>query len=857
MPPLWPARQRPRAWVVPASPRATTSSGGLEEASTESRSAEREKQRQRDSEVRRVSADLFARLARSTDGGGTMPPTSRRGGLLELSDVRGACNTMAGSHYPMPGCSRAEAVADHEDLAALLENMFRHTDLNGDGRVDWEEWRAFSSSMHELLGSARYLAIVGGWREALRSELREDSASGRLPSAWSAGGRRQRAFATVGTVAAPAQSPRMPGATPSQHTSAAEAVSLPSLASLGSRPSASATPLHPKDVACLLTEPPLDGGMWAASGRVRRIRLRRRRLWRQPCPEQPRKRRHEEGEEAEVAEEGEEEHAAEEGATEVPDEEADAAADEETEEPQEEEGPKKPLLSRRQRLAELGVEVNDPNAVEADDGLRAWGSVLSARNKFGSLVEETRAMEAQGRRKRRVNVLMLPADADAEELKSRSVTYITPKLLESLQEVERKQIECKLRPGELPLTTVDELWNIITMQGKKLSTSVPVVDIVDYFHRCKETGLGLQLVGCIPMLRPELKIVNREPEDLSPGEVNHLCMMLIDALQNTLLDESQEDPMAQVTEEGVREQLRQVREECRSTSYRDLLVDKDASIPLPCFRKLMDLLSLLMQIDEPYIISHFYWEVRGHFEITDVMATMLMKHCAQKKVSRKTLRDVAASGESAVFALLEDKFTAQDFDKLCKRCHVDGRGDRAGISSSKASHIFATTTRKLQDQVTDRISARPKVKSFYVHRKGTRVLADPAPPVEENPVAVAAKPAAAAQDSRRTSTLPPSSAAPRPPSPSGSGSVAAAGSKQPVDHCVGRTEFSIVLEALWRALPKGPKQYTSPMHMCIEFLYRHGAKQRAKAKVSMISSDQNSHDLQAAPSETSDDELSV
>jgi len=290
---------------------------------------------------------------------------------------------------------------------------------------------------------------------------------------------------------------------------------------------------------------------------------------------------------------------------------------------------------------------------------------------------------------------------------------------------------------ELPLITVDELWDIITGIDGNISTHLEVREMLDIFHHCKLTGLDLMMAKFLPQETFEFADHHAEPEDLSPGEVSHLCMMMIN------------QPEFEMTESRVRQELDLVKEECRDMEYRDVVnaVPRGQYLNLVLFRRLIHYMSMLMQIEQAYLMSHIYWQTTGHFEMTDTLAAMMIKHCARKTTPRRAAPDLgfghAVGGSMArstctdteddhhhdaeaedMMLLLDERFSGQDFSRMCHACLIVDPRDKVGLSFGKITALFSAVVRFMERTLNDRVKNRPKLQKNWNSRKQEAANAD-------------------------------------------------------------------------------------------------------------------------------------
>jgi len=358
--------------------------------------------------------------------------------------------------------------------------------------------------------------------------------------------------------------------------------------------------------------------------------------------------------------------------------------------------------------------------------------------------------------------------------------------------------------SELPIPGVDEVWDVITRRYGGVRSHATLVDVVDLFHACKLAGLNIDLAR-FPGLWPAR---NAEPEDVSPGEVAHLCIMLL------------EDVDEELTCAQVREAIDCVKEECRATAYKDLYIGNDDSheyLNFSHFKRLIYFLSDLMGIDEQYILGTFMYLCVGTFEMTDLFAALVMKEmgkkqkwkgkknthgtdlqeslkrensCTKKKKREKAAKSPAPFEGCAVEDiqnLLNQKFSNVDFSRMCYNCQI--LDPRNGISYSRLGETFLQTARHMGKLMKDRVAKRP-----ILHKEEDRweemMMKYDTPSFLFDGV-----------DQDKTIAL---------------------------CFTIGRSEFSVLMEALYGILPK--TWFGGPLDMCLKLLLKIRAREEARGR---------------------------
>jgi len=250
-------------------------------------------------------------------------------------------------------------------------------------------------------------------------------------------------------------------------------------------------------------------------------------------------------------------------------------------------------------------------------------------------------------------------------------------------------------------TSLMEYWEMLVTGDGIVKTSIDAYDLVQAFERSKLKGLDSRLVTFVPMQFADLG----EPEDLSPGEVAHLCMMII------------ENPTLTVWE--ARAGLEPVKAACREDEAAGegcWAVAPGSTLSYKTFKNLMPMLASIMRIDLQYLVSQLAWLRTGRFEMPNALATVLIEKCVNKpcllgnhgplpRNSHQTpdaLWDSLASGVDAGVQgpsteVLSKKFSLDDFVRLCYNAGIVDSTGKSGITYPDMSGLFTRTISRLPD----------------------------------------------------------------------------------------------------------------------------------------------------------------
>lgn len=253
----------------------------------------------------------------------------------------------------------------------------------------------------------------------------------------------------------------------------------------------------------------------------------------------------------------------------------------------------------------------------------------------------------------------------------------------------------ELMRSEQPLITIEEVWEVMTTVQGYVNTRLPVKDLMEFYVESKETGLGPTLATLVPQ---ESFTDATPPEDLSPGEFLEMCMIFVD----------HDDGQVSISEWAVREQLADVRDYCRMLSFKDLTIERHASVTLRKFKHIVQMLAILLRIDETYILSHFMWIRTGRFEATDALAALVMERCS---VSRRKadegpglfLHDATPKMDLHV---LYEGLASGDVSRLCCASEVVDSKGKVGIPFSHVGVIFQNLLQHAVELVKARAASR-------------------------------------------------------------------------------------------------------------------------------------------------------
>lgn len=185
--------------------------------------------------------------------------------------------------------------------------------------------------------------------------------------------------------------------------------------------------------------------------------------------------------------------------------------------------------------------------------------------------------------------------------------------------VTKKASSCKGQNSalEMCLTSVDELWEILTTEDRVVHTQLDAEDVIELFVQCQRIGLNSAVARTVPM-----HICTSEPQDISLNELAHLCKAVLD------------DPT--ISENTARVKLFHVRTECAHLTRLKDDIKHDLShravgLRLQQFRKMIQIVAALLQVDLQYVVSQLVWMRTRRFEMTDTLAATVIERCVRLK----------------------------------------------------------------------------------------------------------------------------------------------------------------------------------------------------------------------------------
>lgn len=382
--------------------------------------------------------------------------------------------------------------------------------------------------------------------------------------------------------------------------------------------------------------------------------------------------------------------------------------------------------------------------------------------------------------------------------------------VERIQRAYRRRREAR-RLCAAALLSLADLWEVMaTNEHGQENVSINVSEFLEIYAKTRKPGLHPAMRDVVPMRLRDLA----GSEDVPPHALERLTAAL------------REDEALGIAE--VRARLASFRSE---QDGEELAVNvgedppwefagPDYEISYRHFKRMVELMSCLMLIDEQHIISQMSWEVCGRFEMNGTMAALLMERIMHKQHSRKAegksvptdhyeVLDQSLAKEEPLLlswidevldetslkfpdkSVLKEPFALKDFNVLVKACGIIDHTEKRGLLYGDVNSFFYRTTRHMPELKQAHDSKRRKKEISRVQ-------------------------AALSRHRRADHSRSPS---PQPPDREHKGHAhgTAEGWSQATACVTGRREFEILMEELWRA--GGMRNaYRSPLVMVLSFL---------------------------------------
>jgi hypothetical protein len=251
-------------------------------------------------------------------------------------------------------------------------------------------------------------------------------------------------------------------------------------------------------------------------------------------------------------------------------------------------------------------------------------------------------------------------------------------------------------------STAADVWDLIVISTGSVSTSVEAEDIAEIFRTCRLEGITADLGKTMPMTTTFVD--DQEPEDVSPGEIAHLCALL------------KKDPELKLAD--ARTALNEVKEHYREMAAGPYIMGdgSEFTIGLKRFKNLVYIVSELMRIDQVFILAIMTFLKSGVFEMPDTLVALIREQGSREDIrstdqKNDDLAKIEDPWSRSTFAspdrrILQTEYTQDDFMKLAHKSHIIDSGPNGpnGILYADVQLIFRRTHQKMAQLLEARAS---------------------------------------------------------------------------------------------------------------------------------------------------------
>jgi hypothetical protein len=261
---------------------------------------------------------------------------------------------------------------------------------------------------------------------------------------------------------------------------------------------------------------------------------------------------------------------------------------------------------------------------------------------------------------------------------------------------------------DMMLTTVGDLWDLLTTVGGQFGRYCDVGDICELYQEAQDTGLDSLLVATAPVTDQDGTPGAREVNDILPEQVCRMCELLIDGKEHT--------------EDEVKNQIGAVRMDCdlnpRKGHYFVPPRLRDAKLDNKSFRKLIPMLAKAMLLDKQILVSHLAWVKTKIFEAPPSLLAQVMQQCANLNKNRLPIEEAYRSVPD--FTVLNTTYTLNDHVKLGFNGKLVRDAHRRGIVPNEFQKLFLTLCKNMRSKLAARTEKRKELHP-YTSSKNTDI----------------------------------------------------------------------------------------------------------------------------------------
>jgi hypothetical protein len=265
----------------------------------------------------------------------------------------------------------------------------------------------------------------------------------------------------------------------------------------------------------------------------------------------------------------------------------------------------------------------------------------------------------------------------------------------SLSQQRRKSNQLEHR-----LTTVGEVWELLTRVEGTYGRTMTVGELVGVIQWARDTGLDTQLALTAPVTDEDGTPGGSSVEDFLPIQVGRLCELVLDGDVDTMTDGEVWFDLAITKSDRMKNGLKD------ELLHRDL---REREIDHKQFSRIVPILARMMSLDRQIILSHISWLKTRVFEAPAPLLALLVQQCANHK-SRQGKEEAYRAAPDV--SILDVPFSLIDHVKLC----INGQ---TGLLPSEMRYLFYTVSRQLHERLEARMEIRKEANPRYMGKVPT------------------------------------------------------------------------------------------------------------------------------------------
>jgi hypothetical protein len=246
------------------------------------------------------------------------------------------------------------------------------------------------------------------------------------------------------------------------------------------------------------------------------------------------------------------------------------------------------------------------------------------------------------------------------------------------------------------LTTVGEVWDLLTRVQGTYGRTITVGEFVDVFRWARDTGLDTQLALTAPVTDKNGTPGGISVDEFLPIQAGRLCELVLDGDISTLTDGEVWFDLAITKSDRLNNGLMKDED-----VHRDL---RDREIGFKQFCRIIRSLARALSLDRQLLLSHISWLKTRVFEAPAPLLALFVQQCANDK-SRQH-EEEAYRGVPDV-SILDAPFSLIDYVKLC-------RNGQIGLRPSEMQDTFYTVSRRLPERLAARMEIRKEANPRFM-----------------------------------------------------------------------------------------------------------------------------------------------